>query len=324
VALLLVSPLSGYFQLIMHQPSYGLLLLSQNLTLAYGPILILIIQHILLQRIKPIRLILHALPFSLLLLLIATDLYQYLVNPPILLASIIFIQVFSYIAYALVILKRHKKHLMNITKHHKNSTYYWLLFLIIGLFAVMVMDCSIWLLIIMGIQPELTIIKTIASMMGIYISCIALFALYQPDIFTHQKYKKEEPSLERKPTHTIRNVELSPEAAHALEQQLDALVTKYKPHLDSEISLTKLASLLGVTRNQLSELLNNHKQVSFYDFLNNLRYNESIHLLENKKMTLSITDIAYRAGFNNKNSFYKVFKLKAGLTPTEYRKRKTA
>jgi AraC-like DNA-binding protein len=33
----------------------------------------------------------------------------------------------------------------------------------------------------------------------------------------------------------------------------------------------------------------------------------------------SVTDITYRAGFNNRNSFYRVFKEKNGLTPSQYK-----
>jgi len=35
---------------------------------------------------------------------------------------------------------------------------------------------------------------------------------------------------------------------------------------------------------------------------------------------LTISDIAYRSGFNNRNSFYKVFKDKTGITPSQYKK----
>jgi AraC-like DNA-binding protein len=97
---------------------------------------------------------------------------------------------------------------------------------------------------------------------------------------------------------------------------LQELVKNHKPHLDDDISLPKLASLLGVTSHQLSELLNIHKSTSFYDFLNDLRYQESLHFLMVNESELTIADIAYRLGFNNRNSFYKVLKEKPGLRQT--------
>jgi len=34
----------------------------------------------------------------------------------------------------------------------------------------------------------------------------------------------------------------------------------------------------------------------------------------------TLADIAYRAGFNNRNSFYKAFKEKTGMRPSDYRR----
>ena len=86
------------------------------------------------------------------------------------------------------------------------------------------------------------------------------------------------------------------------------------------MSLPKLASLLGISRNQLSKLFNVHKKTSFYDYLNNLRFNESLRLLNAENNKFSIADIAIRSGFNSRNSFYTVFMKKTGVTPTLYRK----
>lgn len=122
----------------------------------------------------------------------------------------------------------------------------------------------------------------------------------------------------------LRTVELSPQAATELFAQLMELVESHKPHLDDEISLPKLASLLGVSTNKLSELLNIHQSVSFYDFLNNLRYEEALRCLSSDSNELTISDIAYRAGFNNRNTFYKVFKEKTGVTPHQFRKARGA
>ena len=118
----------------------------------------------------------------------------------------------------------------------------------------------------------------------------------------------------------LRSIELSADAARQLDEQLQELVKNHKPHLDEDISLPKLASLLGVTSHQLSELLNIHKSTSFYDFLNDLRYHEALHYLAAGESELTIADIAYRSGFNNRNSFYKVFKEKTGQTPSQYKK----
>ena len=159
-----------------------------------------------------------------------------------------------------------------------------------------------------------TTLAAIASLVAIFVNTIALFSIYQPEVFFHELAPQAETKLH------LRSIELSPEAAKQLDEQLQALVKNHKPHLDEDISLPKLASLLGVTSHQLSELLNIHKSTSFYDFLNDLRYQESLHFLATNENELTIADIAYRSGFNNRNSFYKVFKEKTGLTPNQYKK----
>lgn len=160
---------------------------------------------------------------------------------------------------------------------------------------------------------------------SMYVSCIALLALFQsmalfsmfPEkstlapasiVTTEDDFKKP------------RNIELSSNAAKELWEQLDVIITMEKPHLDPDISLSKLANRLNISNHLLSELINIHKSTTFYDFLNDKRFEESIKLILNRKSFYTITDITFMSGFNNKNSFYKVFKKQTGMTPNEYRK----
>jgi AraC-like DNA-binding protein len=182
----------------------------------------------------------------------------------------------------------------------------------------MLFDVIVFTNVLLGNIPSFTALAVIASIIGVFINTIALFSIYQPDVFFHEAAPQDVPTPTEKPQ--PRSIELSPDAARQLDEQLQALVKKYKPHLDEDISLAKLASLLGVTSHQLSELLNIHKSTSFYDFLNDLRYHEALPFLTGNERDLTIADIAYRSGFNNRNTFYKVFKEKTGLTPHQYKR----
>ncbi|WP_185235285.1 helix-turn-helix domain-containing protein [Teredinibacter franksiae] len=55
-------------------------------------------------------------------------------------------------------------------------------------------------------------------------------------------------------------------------------------------------------------------------YFNNLRFNQALRSLDAENNKLSIADIAIQSGFNSRNSFYKVFKKKTGITLTLYRK----
>ncbi|RYG14646.1 MAG: AraC family transcriptional regulator [Chitinophagaceae bacterium] len=59
--------------------------------------------------------------------------------------------------------------------------------------------------------------------------------------------------------------------------------------------------------------------MSFYDYINGYRLQFASNLLKNPSCNLRILDIAFEAGFNNKNSFYRAFKESFGITPNQYR-----
>jgi len=315
ILLLLVPPLNAYVNLISPEPIHWLLILSQKLTWVYGPVMVALIRHILLRPISHLSYTLQAFP---LLFSVAHDsLNLQWIGFPILI-SLLFIQVFCYLAYAGWLLKSERAQLLKLTTQFKNTSYYWLIYLVASLFLVMLIDVFVLSSMLMGYIPSFIALAAIASFIAIFINSIALFSIYQPNVFFHEVNEPEENSTTEK--QYLRSIELSPAAAKQLDEQLADLVKNHKPHLDEDISLPKLASLLGVTSHQLSELLNIHKSTSFYDFLNDLRYQESLHFLADNEGELTIADIAYRSGFNNRNSFYKVFKEKTGLTPSQYKK----
>ena len=102
-------------------------------------------------------------------------------------------------------------------------------------------------------------------------------------------------------------------------QRIKNYMMEEKPYLDHELSLTKLAEHLDVSANQISQVLNLKIGKSFYGFINEYRFEEARQrLLKSEYKHLTILAIAFDAGFNNKNTFNKVFKKYSGLTPSEY------
>ncbi|RYZ83145.1 MAG: AraC family transcriptional regulator, partial [Moraxellaceae bacterium] len=317
----LMPSLNAYATLVLHRPLEWLFSLSHKLTWCWGPIVVVLIQKILLERQNSRTLLLHAMPF----IIAATGAlfkWQWIDSP--FMVLLLFVQVFGYLFYTLWLLQKNRSLIVKVASQYKNTTYYWLLYLVAGLFFIMLFDVTIYARIYQGVFPSPLLIGLVASLLAMYVNTIALFAVYQPKVFfqepdsceTGNDLIPEAPSA--KPS--LRSIELSSDAAKELNEQLLRLVDSHKPHLDDTISLAKLASLLGVTTHQLSELLNIHNGTSFYDFLNELRYQESLKILHNHQADLTIADIAYQSGFNNRNSFYNVFKEKTGVTPSQYKK----
>ncbi len=60
--------------------------------------------------------------------------------------------------------------------------------------------------------------------------------------------------------------------------------------------------------------------MSFFEYINSLRVEEAKLLLkQTSKKQLTVIEIAYMVGFNNKVSFNSTFKKITGQTPSEFR-----
>jgi len=112
---------------------------------------------------------------------------------------------------------------------------------------------------------------------------------------------------------------LSKDFSLELKRRLLLIMKQDKPYLDSEIRLDTIADLLDISRHHASQIINQHFSLHFYDFINKYRIQDAEELLRDPKSGLSITDVAYQTGFNNRISFYKAFKKYTAMTPSEYR-----
>ena len=72
-------------------------------------------------------------------------------------------------------------------------------------------------------------------------------------------------------------------------------------HRDSALSLRGLAVKIGASPNYISQTLNDHLGVSFFDFVNGFRVDEAEALL--RETDRSVTNIAFDVGFNSQLTF---------------------
>lgn len=101
--------------------------------------------------------------------------------------------------------------------------------------------------------------------------------------------------------------------------QLKKLMDSEKPYLDGDLKLKDLAEKIGLNTHALSQLLNDHFQKSYSDFINGYRIKEAEKILSSDDADSKVIEIAYQCGFNTKASFYNAFKKKNEITPLEYR-----
>lgn len=97
-----------------------------------------------------------------------------------------------------------------------------------------------------------------------------------------------------------------------------------KPYLNEDLTLTELAEQTGMTRNQLSALINAVTGDNLYMLINKYRVEEVKHQLKNPaKSHNTILAIAFESGFKSKSSFHNIFKKLTGQTPIQYRAEQT-
>lgn len=86
----------------------------------------------------------------------------------------------------------------------------------------------------------------------------------------------------------------------------------------NKITLQEIADKYHLNPSYFSKRFKTVRGIGFKEYLNNLRITRSEKLLlETKK---SITEIAFECGFENSNYFGDAFRLKNGVSPTEYRR----
>ncbi len=158
----------------------------------------------------------------------------------------------------------------------------------------------------------------IALAMVFLIALTSYFGFAHANIFNGKPLKKVFPLVKYK------NSGLSIKVMEDLKIKLADIIKKEALYLDCELKLTDLADKLQVSRHHASQIINESFGVSFYEYINKLRIEEAEKLLvDDNSYDLNITDIAFKCGFNNRVSFYNSFRKHIGMTPSEFRNRKT-
>ena len=154
----------------------------------------------------------------------------------------------------------------------------------------------------------------IILVLSLFVLMISYFAFNYSNVFNRKKIGSVIPFVK------YRKTGLSKRISEELKEKLENLMQDRKPYLDVEIRLDNIAELLGVNRHQASQVINEHFDSSFFDFINGYRVYESKRILRNQKKKINLSEVAYLSGFNNTVSFNIAFKKMTGTTPSEYRR----
>lgn len=141
---------------------------------------------------------------------------------------------------------------------------------------------------------------------------------------SHLEKEKEKKHHRENPAHKIivnHNV-ISNEDINYQQQIMESLREYEKTffYLNSNITLAQVAVKLNVNTRTLSESINKNKKVNFNSYINILRINYVVSLLENdpKYRNYKIVYLASVCGFSSHSTFTKIFKSIKGISPSEF------
>lgn len=226
------------------------------------------------------------------------------------LAIFIFCQVHLWI-YLFVINRFHKQHRQRVKDYYSNiesRNLNWIQFFI-SVFAL-VYIIFILVCIILIKYNYMVSYNIVGFTVSISIFILGYRGLKQTAIITIPPQKTVKPE----------STELAGELVQLLAPQFNMLMNEEKLFTDPELNLDDLAKRLGVTRNIMSQFINDCLKTNFYDYINRLRVEEMKRLLlDPDKEYLTIIALATEAGFNSKTSFNRTFRQYTGMTPSEFK-----
>jgi AraC-like DNA-binding protein len=152
---------------------------------------------------------------------------------------------------------------------------------------------------------------------ALFMYWVSYKTITQPIIFhdTDTKHQLFNPQYEKYQGNTI------PKAlAESIMDRVRDAMENSKVFLNPNLKLDDLAASLKINRNQLSQVINDELGQSFNSLINSYRIDHAKSQLTDKEFDhLTISAIAFEAGFNSLATFNRVFKDRTGSTPNEFK-----
>ncbi|NOR34766.1 MAG: helix-turn-helix domain-containing protein [Bacteroidales bacterium] len=237
-----------------------------------------------------------------------------------------FISITAYSLATFVVIHRHQRKLKELVSYSSEKiTLRWLLGLSITFYTgYVVMFIFGGIDILVGFMPfdpyEISFIS-----LTLLTFLFGVFGFQQPSIFeevVRNERVENSVQLELDLELDIKKYQrsgLKNEDVADLVNKIRKYMVIKKPYLDRDLTIFDLSSQLHISRHTLSEVINEHMGMNFYNLVNEYRVKEVKDRMKSEDYRqLTILAIAYDSGFNSKSSFNTIFKEKTGQTPSQY------
>jgi AraC-like DNA-binding protein len=109
-----------------------------------------------------------------------------------------------------------------------------------------------------------------------------------------------------------------PAAGKKTEGRIGKVFQYIHLHSSETVSLTEMAALINLSESAFCKFFRRTTGKTFSDYLSDIRIGHACHLLSESDDTIS--EVAYRSGFESLTYFNRVFLRKKGVRPREFRK----
>ncbi len=222
----------------------------------------------------------------------------------------------GYTLWGLLLIRGYRKRLQTFFSRTEHIDLRWLRFLLI---SALVSYASISVLYIVDTAFVLMSYQTLQltgfGIASLFVLAIGFVGLKQGSIFTSVP---EHFNMEKAAGLNEKSLPLSDHEEGFVHSLLKHMKDR-KPHLNPELTISKLSHDLGCAPDYLSAIINGRLNMNFFDFVNHHRIEEFKRLACNpQSKNLTLISLAYDSGFNSKATFNRVFKKEVGCTPSEY------
>lgn len=247
------------------------------------------------------------------------------------------VQMLAYNVMAVRRLRVHHKQLLCEYAAIESVDLTWLKSLLLFITGIYVLSFTLSHLLLFGVevQPFFSVVQ-LAIALSIYLMSYLVMA--RPALFDLARNRNpsenqalvlpEEPiTITETPGPPVKykNSGLRKEQSQAYAEELKVLMERDHPFLMPDINVYSLAQLSGISKNHLTQVLNEEFGMNFFEFINRYRIEYAKRLLTDPAYAhLSIEGIAAQAGYKSKTTFFTHFKKSTGLTPQGWLKEQPA
>lgn len=143
-----------------------------------------------------------------------------------------------------------------------------------------------------------------------------LFLLFRSRKAQFLKLYQQQEQLQKIEENHVEQPEV-PSATKALYLNAEKKVRTDKLFLKNDLSIEYLSEVLNTNRTYLSSSINEFTGKSYSIWINDFRIKYAIKLMHNDT-TICIKNLALQCGYSSNETFYKNFKQRCGVTPSQY------